>query len=248
MEEALAAPAGDGKSGADRGFVWDETGTADPALQRLAAGPVSSWQSLRLGDVPPETGAARLEGMARGASCLGLVLDQGDAPPAGVDLLPKPAAAPRGRAGGRVTAALAVLLLGMAALHGATLYRDRQGRLKDLRGEIGRLKSRVETIKTMADDLKKREGRLAAARGGGEGRVLTVELLRELTEAIPANAYLSQVTLKRNTLELTGFADAASELIPRLEASPRFKNVAFDAPITSQGQQKERFKIKLALE
>ena len=60
-------------------------------------------------------------------------------------------------------------------------------------------------------------------------------------------------------IEISGFADSASDLIPLLDRSPLFEKVEFMAPVTKErmrmvvggnvvDKEKERFKIKMRLE
>jgi hypothetical protein len=48
-------------------------------------------------------------------------------------------------------------------------------------------------------------------------------------------------------VEITGQANAASQLIPLLEASPWLERVEFTSPVT-KGQGKEQFRVKAAWE
>jgi len=95
----------------------------------------------------------------------------------------------------------------------------------------------VKTIQNEIDDLQKQVGILAT---GQDGRVTT--LLKELTELIPTDAYLTTLNLRGNRLTLDGQARSASDLITALEKSKRFKSVAFSSPTTRQGDR-ERFAI-----
>ena len=67
-------------------------------------------------------------------------------------------------------------------------------------------------------------------------------LLKDLSETIPADAYLTTLNLRGARLTLDGQAHSASDLITALEKSKRFKNVTFSSPTTRQGD-KERFAI-----
>jgi len=56
-------------------------------------------------------------------------------------------------------------------------------------------------------------------------------------------------------MEVSGFADSASDLIPLLDRSPLFEKVEFLAPVTKERErragvdkERERFKIKMRLE
>ena len=78
-------------------------------------------------------------------------------------------------------------------------------------------------------------------------RVPALPALRELTETLPAGVWLQSLTMDRQGVELTGQADAASTLIPLLEASPRLERVEFTSPVTKT-QNKEQFRIRAAWE
>jgi general secretion pathway protein L len=152
------------------------------------------------------------------------------------------------RGGYRLTAALVLLLLGAAILRFGSLYDQRRRALETLEMESATKREQVSAVLRLSEEVKRGVNSLNAMETAISGRTLVVDVLAELTTSIPDSAYLTQLVIRRGgAVELTGLATAASELIPKLEASPGFRNVAFDAPITSQGQ-KERFKIKLALE
>jgi hypothetical protein len=53
--------------------------------------------------------------------------------------------------------------------------------------------------------------------------------------------------MDRQGVEITGQANAASQLIPLLEASPWLERVEFTSPVT-KGQGKEQFRVKAAWE
>jgi hypothetical protein len=68
-------------------------------------------------------------------------------------------------------------------------------------------------------------------------------MLRELTETLPADAWLTNFSFDRTGLELGGFANAASQLIPLLEASPGLERVEFTSPVT-KGRDREQFRLR----
>ena len=72
-------------------------------------------------------------------------------------------------------------------------------------------------------------------------------MLRELTELVPPDAWLTSLSFDTKGVELTGQASAASALIPLLENSPRLERVEFSSPVT-KGRDKEQFRIKAAWE
>jgi general secretion pathway protein L len=94
----------------------------------------------------------------------------------------------------------------------------------------------VKAIQNEIDELQHQVDVL----GAQDGRVTT--LLKELTELIPADAYLTTLNLRGGRLTLDGMARSASDIITALEKSKRFKNVTFSSPTTKQGD-KERFAL-----
>jgi len=135
-----------------------------------------------------------------------------------------------------VLLALSVLLLvtwgGMAIVKDGMLRREVQGRLAALQPDVNEVIGLQEEI----DHLQ----RQVEVLGAQDGRVTT--LLKELTELIPSDAYLTTLNLRGGRLTLDGQARSASDIITALEKSKRFKNVTFSSPTTRQGD-KERFAL-----
>jgi general secretion pathway protein L len=82
-----------------------------------------------------------------------------------------------------------------------------------------------------------------------------VEILKELTQVLPSTVWIWQYRFSGKEIEISGFADSASELIPLLDKSPLFEKVEFLAPVTKERErrigaekERERFKIKMRLE
>ena len=73
------------------------------------------------------------------------------------------------------------------------------------------------------------------------------DYLHEVTTLLPEDAYLTTFRLRGSQIQLDGFARAASELIPKLEASAYFKGTKFGSP-TTKAQGRDRFSISMELE
>jgi general secretion pathway protein L len=71
-----------------------------------------------------------------------------------------------------------------------------------------------------------------------------VVALEALTKAIPDDAYLTQMRLKGDVVEISGVAADAASLIQRLEQSPPFSQATFTAPITRGAENKDSFRIE----
>ncbi len=66
--------------------------------------------------------------------------------------------------------------------------------------------------------------------GFKQEKPLMIDLLRELTNIIPKNAWLSRVKIAGNQINLEGYSPSASGLVEILEASPYFQKVEFSSP------------------
>src|SRR4029434_11079483 len=81
----------------------------------------------------------------------------------------------------------------------------------------------------------------------GSGSLQPLPLLRELTDVVPGDAWVTYLAYDARGMELTGQAWAASSLIPLLETSPRYERVEFASPVT-RGRDREQFRIRAAWE
>lgn len=140
---------------------------------------------------------------------------------------------------------VALLILCGAAWGGGTLLRQEM-RLGAVEEEIGRLSSEVITVSKTQERIKEIEDNLQTLKAIKGGDPLTLDILRELTRTIPETAWLTEFRLTDKGIQLSGYAQSASELIPLLEASPLFEDVVFLSASTRDPRQgKERFHIGL---
>jgi Tfp pilus assembly protein PilN len=223
--------------------VW-VSGDADPFAPGLAGLglPVSS----------PDYTARALTRMAalgpedRGAHTLALATASGrGARP--LDLLPLPLRPRRlsraqtltlGVAG--VTAALLIAALALPTLR-------EQRHLARINGEITRLEPDVRAVERVQRELERKRKLLATITGIENSAIRALPVLRDLTDMLPNDTWLTTLSLDGKGVELTGQAAAASALIPLLENSPRLERVEFSSPVT-RGRDKEQFRIRAAWE
>jgi Tfp pilus assembly protein PilN len=142
--------------------------------------------------------------------------------------------------------AAATVLLGIVALL-APGWRE-QRHLGRLNAEIARLEPSVKDADRVLRELERKRKLLATADSIEATGVRPLPVLRELTELLPNDAWLTTVSLDPKGIELTGAASAASTLIPLLENSPRFERVEFSSPVTRGRDNKEQFRIRAAWE
>ena len=202
-------------------------------------------------DDPPYTARARrylaaVDGPDAGALHLAVaVASRRGAHP--LDLLPQRLRPRRLTRSQLITTAVAAatLLLGLTAL-AAPGYRDPR-RLTVINADIARLAPEVRTVEGLLRELE-RKGRVLATLQGVESTALrALPALRELTEVLPSDTWLTTLALDGKGVELTGQAAAASSIIPLLENSPLLERVEFTSPVT-RGRDREQFRLHAAWE
>ncbi|MEJ1159970.1 PilN domain-containing protein [Prosthecomicrobium sp. N25] len=113
----------------------------------------------------------------------------------------------------------------------------------------GLARERKAVLATAAERNRPKGDPAAGLRALRAGTPTAVVLLDALSEVLPDGAWLTDLRIERGVLRITGIASDSAQLVPLLEASPRFEAVSFFAPTTrlpSGGQ--DRFHIELKVE
>ncbi|HWP66849.1 MAG TPA: PilN domain-containing protein [Candidatus Limnocylindria bacterium] len=134
-------------------------------------------------------------------------------------------------------ASLAAVLL--VVLGFSVLVKERL-MLRDVKAQLAALEPQVREVRQLQDEIDRLQEQLKIL-GTGED-VRATRVLRDLTELVPKEAYLTTLTLRQGKVTMDGQATLASELIATLEKSRRFRQVQFSSPTTRAGD-KERFAL-----
>lgn len=132
-----------------------------------------------------------------------------------------------------LTAVLLVVWGASALVKDVTLRRQVQAQLEAAEPQ-------VREVKSLQNEIEQLQKEIDALNAGQDTRV--TQLLKELTELIPPDAYLTMFNYRSGRITIDGQARSASDLITALEKSKRFRNVTFSSPTTKAGD-KERFSI-----
>lgn len=159
----------------------------------------------------------------------------------------------------KVGRVLLLMLLGLAILFGVNHaikgYLEFREEWSSTTEELKKLKPEVEAI----EKLQKRKESLIKEVAELEririDEISKIEILKELTQLLPETAWIWNLKYNGKEIEISGFADSASDLISLLDKSPLFEKVEFLAPVTKERQmrpegpqEKERFRIKARIE
>ena len=137
-------------------------------------------------------------------------------------------------------------LLGTLAWGGG-VFLQQQWTLDRLEGKIERLGSQLKKIERVSVEKNRIEDRINYLNSLRRGGRPVLNVLRELSERIPEDAWVNRFDFSEKGVQIQGEATSVSELIPLLEASPMFGDVAFLSAITKIRDGKERFRIGLSL-
>jgi len=152
-----------------------------------------------------------------------------------------------------------LILLSLALVLGLTwgggVYSRYEKELESLRAEIKKKKPEVEAVEKLQKQRTELTTEIAEFEKIARGAVSEVRILQELTQILPDSVWIWQYKFSGREIEISGFADSASELIPLLDKSSLFEKVEFLAPVTKERERRigvdkdrERFKIKMRLE
>ena len=148
----------------------------------------------------------------------------------------------------RMDAALPLLIVALA-LAGLVIHWVRH---ENALGVVSQLAERLE--------IDAREGRRAVerasttiaeldrVRGLFEGRVPSVLLLEEVTRLVPDDAWVEELRIEGDIVEIAGLARAAAPLLTVFETSPYFHETQFTAPLRlDSNEDRERFRLRTRL-
>jgi Tfp pilus assembly PilM family ATPase/Tfp pilus assembly protein PilN len=139
-----------------------------------------------------------------------------------------------------------VIILSLAwvlglSYEGTLISSELTRRLKSLQPD-------VTEVKNISQEVEKVDKELSMIEKVSDTEISKMEIMKELTTILPADTWLDNVDVSNEKLEINGYSESASNLIPMLEISPLFEGVQFGSSITKMGQGKERFKIKANIE
>jgi Tfp pilus assembly protein PilN len=174
---------------------------------------------------------------------MGLALEGVKKVPMQINLLPAPLRKRPSRKVYYIMFALIALFFISGLAWGGSKIMRQSLILSHLNSETERLAAEIKNIDEIRNNIKDLETRIEYLDKLSRGRVPLVEVLKEITERIPATAWLQDLNYDENGVQIYGFANSASELISLLEASPLFSDVIFLATITRGQDGKERFRI-----
>lgn len=152
-----------------------------------------------------------------------------------------------GRAGRNIFLILFILsIISAVGWSGSSLVKAKII-INSLDAEIAALKPEFKQVEHLRTELHEIENSLQHLNRLRHNNRSRLEIINTLATLIPKTAWVKNITCKNGTVEIEGYADTASGLIPVLEQSPMFSDVSFKSTIVKDRSGKERFKIGMSL-
>jgi Tfp pilus assembly protein PilN len=143
---------------------------------------------------------------------------------------------------------LSVVLVIVLLAWGASFPIKDELRLRQLEAENRKLAPAIDALRRQEEQLERLRKEAAILNQIDQRRGEVLRVMDELSKVVPASAYLSNLRYRAGVLEVQGNAENASALIPVLERSPVFENVAFNAPSNRGRDNRETFSLKADIE
>lgn len=122
-------------------------------------------------------------------------------------------------------------------------------RIAGIDREISARKDEVKKIEALKKDMEGVEKEIATLHNFKANRPVVLNLIKEMTHALPKNTWLSRMRVTESTVEIEGYAASATDILPKLEGSPYFKKVEFASPTFRDSRMNsDRFIIKMEIE
>ncbi|MDA8125424.1 MAG: PilN domain-containing protein [Deltaproteobacteria bacterium] len=150
---------------------------------------------------------------------------------------------------------LALTLFLLAVLIGACLFwlvsplQIEEKRIAALDREIAARGGEVKKVELSKKELEEVTKEVAAIGDFKSSHPMILGILKEMTQVLPGNVWLSRARITESTVEIEGYATAATDVVPKLESSRYFKKVEFSSPTFRDARlNADRFLIKMELE
>jgi len=150
---------------------------------------------------------------------------------------------------------LFALTLILSLIWGIGIFFQYRNELNTVTEEIRQKKPEVEKVERLQKQKEIMAKEILELDKVTSGEIPKTEILKELTQLLPNTVWIWNLKYNGKEIEISGYADSASDLVPLLDKSPLFEKVEFLAPVTKEKhlrpdgeKEKERFKIKAKLE
>jgi Tfp pilus assembly protein PilN len=140
-----------------------------------------------------------------------------------------------------------LLVMGVLALF-LPWYQENE-KVTAIDREISARKDAVRKIESLRKDFNSLQDEFKAIADFKQGKQSTLQILKEITILLPKSVWLTRVHINDANVSIEGYATSATDILPRIEASPYFAKVEFSSPTMRDARMNmDRFVIRMELE
>lgn len=144
------------------------------------------------------------------------------------------------------TVFLLLVILAMGIFYIIMPFRMENQRLREIDRQIMLIKDETGKVEKLKKEGELLESEIAAIYNFKHSNPMFLPILKELTIVIPMKAWLTRIKITETTVEIEGYADTATDILPKLEASSYFKKAEFASATTRDPKKNvDRFTIKM---
>lgn len=128
------------------------------------------------------------------------------------------------------------------------VYYKRDAALYELRSETLQLRKQAASVRQSLEQSEVAIKDLAALQAIKLRQVPVTAVLEEITRILPDTAWVTDLRIENDTVDISGLAKSGANLIPLFERSSIFGEAALTAPLTfDQREDKERFSLRVRI-
>ncbi len=148
-----------------------------------------------------------------------------------------------------LTIILLLVIAGLGVLNMVIPLKTEEKKLVKIDSDIALRKKEIKKFEWLTQELKNVNEEISDIQSFKASRQPSIVLIKELTSLLPQSAWLTRIHISGTALDIEGYADSATALLPKLEASNYFKKVEF-ASQTFRDVKKgiDRFQIRMEIE
>ncbi len=147
-----------------------------------------------------------------------------------------------------LTVILACALIAMGVLYVVAPLWVEEKRLQEISSQIVPRKEQARKVEALKKDADALSSEIVAINDFKGARTMDLNILADLTSVLPKNAWLTRLRITDTSVEIEGYANSATELLPKLEASKYMRKVEFASPTFRDVRlNADRFSIKMEI-
>lgn len=148
-----------------------------------------------------------------------------------------------------LTIALMLIIFAILILYMVAPLRVEKKRLEEIDHQIGLRKEDVKKVEALKKDIETLNEEVSTIKNFKENKPMVLNILKELTTILPRTAWLTRIRVTETTVNIEGYAESATGLLSKLEASRYFRKAEFASPTFRDARQNaDRFIIKMEIE